>query len=89
METVKGLVHRARGALTTCGTRRKDVRAGSVAASMPPHGPASGAGTALESWSVAFLRACCSVWDGRIGNSAAQACGLDQAPPARRLWVAC
>ncbi|PPU45716.1 hypothetical protein XarbCFBP7697_07840 [Xanthomonas arboricola] len=81
METVKGLVHRAHGALTTCGTRRKDVRAGSVAASMPPHGPASGKGTAPESWSVAFLRACCSVWGGRR-----DVCGLRvESPSTARL----
>ncbi|APO95600.1 hypothetical protein BJD12_11235 [Xanthomonas vesicatoria ATCC 35937] len=33
---------RARGALTARGTRRESVPGGSVAASMPPHGPASG-----------------------------------------------
>ncbi|RFF70560.1 hypothetical protein D0A39_15565 [Xanthomonas campestris pv. campestris] len=43
----------ARGALTTCGTRRESVHGGSVAASMPPHGPASGEDTAPESWLVA------------------------------------
>ncbi|PPU79136.1 hypothetical protein XhhCFBP4925_16030 [Xanthomonas hortorum pv. hederae] len=36
------------GALTACGTRRKYVHVGSVAASMPPHGPAIGKGTAPE-----------------------------------------
>ncbi len=33
---------RGRGALTARGTRRESVPGGSVAASMPPHGPASG-----------------------------------------------
>ncbi len=37
---------RGRGVLSTCGTRRKYVHVGSVAACMPPHGPASGEGTA-------------------------------------------
>ncbi|NHF67271.1 hypothetical protein FFY45_16390 [Xanthomonas hortorum] len=40
---------RGRGALTACGTRRKPVHGGSVAASMPPHGPASGEDTAPDS----------------------------------------
>ncbi|PPU14094.1 hypothetical protein XarjCFBP1022_03300 [Xanthomonas arboricola] len=77
METVKSLVRRARGAVTTCGTRREDVRVGSVAASMPPHGPATGKGTAPESWSVALLRACCSAWGGRRG-----VCGLRAESPS-------
>ncbi|KIQ23931.1 hypothetical protein RT95_19835 [Xanthomonas campestris] len=38
----------ARGALTACGTRRESVHGGSVAACMPPHGPASGEDTAPE-----------------------------------------
>ncbi|PPT54227.1 hypothetical protein XarbCFBP8138_16805 [Xanthomonas arboricola] len=50
------------GALTACGTRRESVHGGSVAASMPPHGPASGEGTAPDSWSAVFLKACCSAW---------------------------
>ncbi|NHF65038.1 hypothetical protein FFY45_04450 [Xanthomonas hortorum] len=40
---------RGRGALTARGTRRKYVRVGSVAASMPPHGPAIGEDTAPDS----------------------------------------
>ncbi|MCF8832616.1 hypothetical protein KIP60_21205, partial [Xanthomonas campestris pv. campestris] len=47
-----------RGALTACGTRRESVRGGSVAASMPPHGPASGEDTAPERSQVASLKAC-------------------------------
>ncbi|PPU68943.1 hypothetical protein XpiCFBP4643_08215 [Xanthomonas pisi] len=50
------MVSRARGALTARGTRRKPVPGGSVAASMPPHGPASGEDTAPESWSAALLK---------------------------------
>ncbi|TXD43977.1 hypothetical protein TR80_007000 [Xanthomonas campestris] len=46
-----------RGALATCGTRREPVPGGSVAASMPPHGPASGEGTAPERLLVASLKA--------------------------------
>ncbi|MCE4339633.1 hypothetical protein LYZ89_21825, partial [Xanthomonas hortorum pv. vitians] len=38
------------------GTRRKYVHVGSVAASMPPHGPASGEDTAPESLLVALRR---------------------------------
>ncbi|MBB2802971.1 UNVERIFIED_ORG: hypothetical protein FHR63_000163 [Xanthomonas campestris] len=46
----------ARGVLTARGTRRKYVHVGSVAASMPPHGPAIGEATAPESLKVAFLK---------------------------------
>ncbi|MFS8373283.1 hypothetical protein EIQ27_08255 [Xanthomonas campestris pv. armoraciae] len=48
---------RGRGALTARGTRREPVPGGSVAASMPPHGPASGEGTAPERLLVASLKA--------------------------------
>ncbi|NMI20988.1 hypothetical protein E1J24_03590 [Xanthomonas hortorum pv. pelargonii] len=51
-------VGRGRGALTARGTRRKYVLVGSVAASMPPHGPASGEDTAPESEPVTLLKAC-------------------------------
>ncbi|MFP7213997.1 hypothetical protein P1A02_16465, partial [Xanthomonas hortorum pv. gardneri] len=54
---VKSLVSRERGALTARGTRRKYVHVGSVAASMPPHGPAIGEGTAPERLLVALLKA--------------------------------
>ncbi|PPU65554.1 hypothetical protein XhhCFBP4925_23970, partial [Xanthomonas hortorum pv. hederae] len=47
---------RGRGALTARGTRRKYVHVGSVAASMPPHGPASGEGTAPDSLLAALLK---------------------------------
>ncbi|PPT42568.1 hypothetical protein XarjCFBP7653_03170 [Xanthomonas arboricola] len=40
-------VGRRRGAASGVGTRRKYVHVGSVAASMPPHGPAPGRGTTL------------------------------------------
>ncbi|NIJ91254.1 hypothetical protein FHR49_004099 [Xanthomonas campestris] len=49
-------VCRGRGALTACGTRRKPVHGGSVAASMPPHGPAIGEDTTLESWLAVLLK---------------------------------
>ncbi|MFS8422790.1 hypothetical protein D0A38_00520 [Xanthomonas campestris pv. incanae] len=48
------MVGRGRGALTACGTRRESFRGGSVAASMPPHGPAIGEDTAPESLLVAL-----------------------------------
>ncbi|PPT82481.1 hypothetical protein XarzCFBP7410_16180 [Xanthomonas arboricola pv. zantedeschiae] len=48
---------RERGALTARGTRREPVPGGSVAASMPPHGPAVGEGTAPESLLAVFLKA--------------------------------
>ncbi|PPT83832.1 hypothetical protein XarbCFBP8149_19720 [Xanthomonas arboricola] len=38
---------RQRGAASGVGTRRTSVPGGSVAASMPPHGPAPGRGTTL------------------------------------------
>ncbi len=52
----KCCVRRGRGALTARGTRRESVRGDSVAASMPPHGPASGNDTAPDRWSVAVLK---------------------------------
>ncbi|MCE4374000.1 hypothetical protein LYZ82_24325, partial [Xanthomonas hortorum pv. hederae] len=52
---------RARGAITARGTRRKYVHVGSVAASMPPHGPAIGEDTAPESEPVTLLKACLSI----------------------------
>ncbi|MBB5863264.1 hypothetical protein GGR61_000862 [Xanthomonas arboricola] len=45
-----------RGALTAGGTRRKYVHVGSVAASMPPPGPASGEDTAPETPLVAWFK---------------------------------
>ncbi|PPT18541.1 hypothetical protein XarCFBP6771_17065 [Xanthomonas arboricola] len=45
-----------RGALTACGTRREPIPGGSVAASMPPHGPAIGEDTAPESSSVSLFK---------------------------------
>ncbi|PPU15491.1 hypothetical protein XarbCFBP7610_21780 [Xanthomonas arboricola] len=38
---------RRRGAASSVGTRRESVPGGSVAASMPPHGPAPGRDTTL------------------------------------------
>ncbi|PPU18546.1 hypothetical protein XarbCFBP7610_14795 [Xanthomonas arboricola] len=40
-------VGRQRGAASGVGTRRESIRGGSVAASMPPHGPAPGRDTTL------------------------------------------
>ncbi len=48
---------RGRGALTACGTRRQPVPGGSVAASMPPHGPAIGEDTAPDSLLAVLLKA--------------------------------
>ncbi|PPV07558.1 hypothetical protein XavaCFBP5823_18775 [Xanthomonas axonopodis pv. vasculorum] len=69
-------VSRGRGALTTCGTRRESILGGSVAASMPPHGPASGKDTAPKRSYSAFvkdIRGMCSatVTDNSPGNKAA------------------
>ncbi|APP80470.1 hypothetical protein BJD10_12840 [Xanthomonas hortorum pv. gardneri] len=50
-------ISRGRGALTACGTRRKPVPGGSVAASMPPHGPAIGEDTAPDSLLATLLKA--------------------------------
>ncbi|APO97424.1 hypothetical protein BI313_16055 [Xanthomonas vesicatoria] len=49
-------VRRECGALAARGTRRKYVPVGSVAASMPPQGPAIGKGTTPESWLAALLK---------------------------------
>ncbi|QNM59317.1 hypothetical protein XHV734_0468 [Xanthomonas hortorum pv. vitians] len=57
-DAAESMVSRGRGALTARGTCRKYVHVGSVAASMPPHGPAIVEDTAPESWSVASLKAC-------------------------------
>ncbi|APP78986.1 hypothetical protein BJD10_04120 [Xanthomonas hortorum pv. gardneri] len=48
---------RGRGALTARGTRRESIPGGSVAASMPPHGPAIGEDTAPESLLAGLLKA--------------------------------
>ncbi|PPU12771.1 hypothetical protein XarjCFBP1022_05690 [Xanthomonas arboricola] len=45
-----------RGALTARGARREPVPGGSVAASMPPHGPASGEDTAPDSLRAVLLK---------------------------------
>ncbi|PPU12770.1 hypothetical protein XarjCFBP1022_05685 [Xanthomonas arboricola] len=45
-----------RGALTARGTRREPVPGGSVAASMPPHGPAIGEDTAPDSLLAVLLK---------------------------------
>ncbi|NHF65149.1 hypothetical protein FFY45_05065, partial [Xanthomonas hortorum] len=47
---------RGRDVLTARGTRRESVRGGSVAASMPPHGPASGEDTAPGSLQAVLLK---------------------------------
>ncbi|PPU09594.1 hypothetical protein XarjCFBP7645_04720 [Xanthomonas arboricola] len=47
---------RGRDTLAARGTRREPGPGGSVAASVPPHGPAIGEGTTLESWSVVMLK---------------------------------
>ncbi|NMI21806.1 hypothetical protein E1J24_08030 [Xanthomonas hortorum pv. pelargonii] len=52
------MVGRGRGALAARGTRRKYVLVSSVAASMPPHGPAIGEDTAPESEPATLLKAC-------------------------------
>ncbi|PPT83181.1 hypothetical protein XarzCFBP7410_12870 [Xanthomonas arboricola pv. zantedeschiae] len=44
------------GVLAARGTRRESVRGGSVAASMPSHGPATGEDTVVESSPVALLK---------------------------------
>ncbi|PPU03389.1 hypothetical protein XarjCFBP8253_04260 [Xanthomonas arboricola pv. juglandis] len=53
---VPSCASRGRGVLTARGTRRKYVHVGSVAASMPPHGPAIGEAAAPESWLVTSLK---------------------------------
>ncbi|NMI22022.1 hypothetical protein E1J24_09195 [Xanthomonas hortorum pv. pelargonii] len=48
---------RGRGALAARGTRREPIPGGSVAASMPPHGPAIGEDTAPDSLLTVLLKA--------------------------------
>ncbi|MFS8374643.1 hypothetical protein EIQ27_15650 [Xanthomonas campestris pv. armoraciae] len=48
---------RGRGALTARGTRRESICGGSVAASMPPHGPAIGKDTTPDSSPAVLLKA--------------------------------
>ncbi|PPT26311.1 hypothetical protein XarbCFBP7614_17395 [Xanthomonas arboricola] len=50
------MVGRGRGVLTARGTRREPIPGGSVAASMPPHGPAIGEDTAPENLLAAWLK---------------------------------
>ncbi|PPT36033.1 hypothetical protein XarbCFBP8132_19405 [Xanthomonas arboricola] len=57
LDAVNSLGGRRRGALAARGTRRESVRGGSVVASMPPHGPASGKDTAPESLLAVLLKA--------------------------------
>ncbi|QYF34277.1 hypothetical protein HZS92_00886 [Xanthomonas citri pv. citri] len=51
-------VGRRRGAASGVGTRRESVPGGSVAASMPPHGPAPGRGAALPTLPLLIGRRC-------------------------------
>ncbi|MBB4759111.1 hypothetical protein FHT15_003848 [Xanthomonas campestris] len=76
---------RGRGALTACGTRREPVPGGSVAASMPPHGPATGEDTAPDSWSAAFLKA----WRLACGGQAFVDCVLEAGLPFDLRWENC
>ncbi|PPU55004.1 hypothetical protein XdyCFBP7245_15255 [Xanthomonas dyei] len=69
------------GALTARRTRRGSIHAGSAAASMPPHAPASGENTAPGSKSAALRRSThtdrldCSLPAHRRGTL----CGTDTA----------
>ncbi|PPT43932.1 hypothetical protein XarjCFBP7653_01670 [Xanthomonas arboricola] len=69
---VKSPVGRGCGALTACGTRREPILGGSVAASMPPHGPATGEGTAPDSWLVGCLKGVSvdrsALWDASLSE---------------------
>jgi hypothetical protein len=51
-------VGRWRGAASDVGTRRQSVPGGSVAASMPPHGPAPGRGTTLPALLLLIGKQC-------------------------------
>ncbi|PPT77069.1 hypothetical protein XarbCFBP8152_10690 [Xanthomonas arboricola] len=69
-------VDRQRGAASGVGTRRESVRGGSVAASMPPHGPAPGRDTTLPILLALIGKQCfqstcgclCSLWPMQIGE---------------------
>ncbi|PPT81790.1 hypothetical protein XarzCFBP7410_19390 [Xanthomonas arboricola pv. zantedeschiae] len=49
---------RQRGAASGVGTRRKSIPGGSVAASMPPHGPAPGRDTTFSALLLLIGRRC-------------------------------
>ncbi|PPU32821.1 hypothetical protein XarbCFBP7604_02110 [Xanthomonas arboricola] len=53
---VSSRIGRACGVLAARGTCRESIRGGSVAASLPPHGPATGEDTAAESSPVALSK---------------------------------
>ncbi|WP_206742767.1 hypothetical protein, partial [Xanthomonas arboricola] len=57
LDAANSLGGRGRAALAACRTRRESVRGGSVAASLPPHGPASGKDTAPDSLLAVLLKA--------------------------------
>ncbi|TXD43667.1 hypothetical protein TR80_008365 [Xanthomonas campestris] len=59
-----------RGAASGSGTRRESVHGGSVAASMPPHGPAPGRDAALPSRAMADRTASIFSSERRYPNSA-------------------
>ncbi|PPT34098.1 hypothetical protein XarbCFBP8132_21580 [Xanthomonas arboricola] len=72
-----------RGVLTARGTRREPIPGGSVAASMPPHGPATGEATAPDSWSAAFLKACDSAC---VADETFTGCVLEVCLPLGLRW---
>ncbi|PPT37242.1 hypothetical protein XarbCFBP8132_18130 [Xanthomonas arboricola] len=51
-------VGRQRGAASGVGTRRESIPGGSVAASMPPHGPAPGRDTTLPALPLLIGKQC-------------------------------
>ncbi|NMI20845.1 hypothetical protein E1J24_02810 [Xanthomonas hortorum pv. pelargonii] len=67
----------ARGAASGVGTRRESVRGGSVAASMPPHGPAPGYDTALPLIAAADRQA--------MSSAGRNVCGFAMMPE-RCFW---
>ncbi|PPU48595.1 hypothetical protein XcyCFBP4188_05410 [Xanthomonas hortorum pv. cynarae] len=67
----------ARGAASGVGTRRESVRGGSVAASMPPHGPAPGYDAALPLIAAADRQA--------MSSAGRNVCGFAMMPE-RCFW---
>ncbi|NMI52742.1 hypothetical protein E1J25_13780 [Xanthomonas hortorum pv. taraxaci] len=57
-----------RGAASSVGTRRESVRGGSVAASMPPHGPNTGYDTTPPLFTAADWQAMPSLFPAATDN---------------------
>ncbi|MBB3812092.1 hypothetical protein FHY13_000398 [Xanthomonas arboricola] len=80
---------RGRGALTACRTRSESVPGGSVAASMPPHGPAIGEDTAPDGVLIVLLKTMHTEHlDGSLpAHRRGTLSGMDAAPEPTRTYL--